>query len=141
MRLFGIAFACTLSVLNAMTAHAADSELPYWKPGKRIIAKLDFAFRNSSTWRGAPPVFDNYYRYYAGVTIKGRRMIRAEFTEFPNSTKIVNNEIEFYQDGPAVQVVPVDKFPNIFDGGCGVVNMLYDVDADRMVWQRCNGVA
>jgi len=141
MKVFRLLLQAALIALTGSAAVAEDSDLLHWKPGKKVIAKLDFAFRNSPRWHGTPPEFDDYFRYYAGVTIKGRRMIRAEFTDFPNSTRIVKNEIEFYQDGPAVQVVSLDKFPSVFDGGCGVVNMLYDVDADRMVWLHCNGLA
>ena len=141
MKVFRLLLQAALITLAGSAAVAEDSGLPHWRPSKKVIAKLDFAFRNSPKWHGAPPKFDDYYRYYAGVTIKGRRMIRAEFTDIPNSTRIVKNEIEFYQDGSAVQVVSVDKFPSISDGGCGVVNVLYDVTIDRMVWLRCNGLA
>ena len=68
-------------------------------------------------------------------------MIRAEFTTLPNNFRITEKNIEFFQDGPAVQITSVDRFPVVADGGCSVVNMLYDVDADRMVWLHCNGLA
>lgn len=132
-------------------AAADESDLPHWKPGKTTIAKLDFAFRNAGLWKGSPPDTGKYSRYYAGVTIKGRRMVRAEFA-MPVYVNVVcrrtsaGDALECDQahvgsPKPRVYFVPEDKFPSLFDGGCSVVNMLYDVDADRLVSIACNGVA
>jgi hypothetical protein len=128
-----IALACALAAFMSSAAVADDSDLPHWNPGKATIAKLDFAFRNAGRWHGSPPPPSKYhYRYYAGVTVKGHRAVRAEFTFFPDSDSIAGKI-----DNP-VHVVPEEKFPVIWDAGCdGVVNMLYDVDADRMIWIDC----
>jgi hypothetical protein len=133
-----MALACALAAFMSSAAAADESGLPHWTPGKAAIAKLDFAFRNAGLWKGSPPDAGKYNRYYAGVTIKGRRMVRAEFTVFPEAKK-VDGKTEY--DTNPTHVVPLDQFPMISDGGCSVVNMLYDVDADRMASIACNGVA
>jgi len=132
-----IAFACLLAASISAVAYASSDDLPHWNPGKATIAKLDFTFRNAGRWHGSPPAIDRYNRYYTGVTIKGRRTVRAEFTIFPE-TEIVDGKVEYRVDKNPVHVVPVDRFPLIVDAGCsGVINMLYDVDADRMIRIDC----
>jgi hypothetical protein len=37
-----------------------------------------------------------------------------------------------------IHIVPEDQFPQALGGGCSYVDMLYDVDADRMVELHCN---
>jgi len=133
MRPIRIALICVLAAFAASAGNAQGDDFPHWKPGQKTLAKLDFAFRNAGRWHGSPPASGKYYyRYYAGVTINGRRMVRAEFTIFPESDAI-DGKIE-----NPVHVVPEEKFPVIWDAGCdGVVNMLYDVDADRMIRIDC----
>ncbi len=33
------------------------------------------------------------------------------------------------------------EFPTIFDGGCSVMHVVYDVEAGRVVSLQCNGIA
>lgn len=136
MGMLGIAALCVLAAMACRAASADD--LPHWKPGKRTLSRIDFAFLNAGLWHGSPPGLEKLSRYYAGITIKGRRMVRAEFTAF-TGVDVVNDQAHY--DPPEVRVVPEDHFPVIFDGGCGVVNMLFDVAADRLVWIQCNGLA
>jgi|HubBroStandDraft_5_1064220.scaffolds.fasta_scaffold42369_3 hypothetical protein len=140
MRPIRIALISVLAAFAASAARTQGDDFPYWKPGQKTLAKLDFAFRNAGFWDGSPPAIEKYSRYYAGITIKGRRMVRAEFTNFPD-VEIVDGKVEYHVDKNPVHVVPEDQFPGIFDGGCSVVNMLYDVEAERMVSISCNGVA
>jgi hypothetical protein len=134
-----IALACAMIALVSSAAFADDSGLPHWKPDKATIAKLDFAFRNAGFWDGSPPDIKTYNRYYAGVTIKSRRMVRAEFTEFPD-VEFVDGKVEYHADKNPVHIVPDVPLLGDSDGGCAVVNMLYDVDAERMVWLHCNSL-
>src|ERR1700735_5545497 len=134
-----IALQVLLAMALGSAAVAKDGHAPRWSPGKRSIEKLDFAFRAAPRWHGAPPDLDGFFRYYAAVTVKGRHMIRAEFTTLPNSFRLTHGGIELYQDGPSVRITLVDQFPKVADGGYDVLNMLFDVDAGRMVWLRCGG--
>jgi hypothetical protein len=117
-------------VFVALIARAALSAGLAWTPDTGTITKLESIIRiPSNSWRAPTPVA-NYARYYAGVTIKGRPVIRGEFV------------IPLPPDKPAgIYIGAESDFPGIMDGGCGVVNLLYDVKAARIVWIRCNGYA
>lgn len=68
-----------------------------------------------------------YKRYYAVTFLQGRRTIKGLFVR---------------DDEPGVYPVASDaEFPAILDGGCGVVHVLYDVEAERILELHCNGVA
>jgi hypothetical protein len=136
-----IALACALAAFVSSAAAADESDLPHWNPGDATIAKLDFAFRNASEWHGSPPGLEPYNRFYAGVTIKGRRMIRAEFAQLYDSVDCAAAAPHVCLGKPRkgeIHIVPEDRFPRIKGGGCSDVNMLYDVAADRMAELRCN---
>lgn len=151
MGLFKFAFACALLAITNSMAHAADSDLPHWKPGKRTIAKVDFAFRNASRWRGSPPDIAGYDRYYAGITINGRRRVSAEFAQaFTNTDCIISQDKTVHPFPPVclakprqgeVYVVPEERFPSAKGGGCSFIYLLYDVDAERMIQLDCNAPA
>jgi hypothetical protein len=141
-----IALACALIAFASSAAVAGDSEPSHWNPDKTAIAKLDFAFRNASEWHGSPPDIEPYNRFYAGVTIKGRRMIRAEFARLSDpidcrggdkDKKIPPVCLAKPRKG-GIHIVPEDQFPSVKGGGCAFVDMLYDVDAERMVELMCN---
>jgi hypothetical protein len=67
-----------------------------------------------------------YTRYYAMVTYNGRAMVRGVFVGGPSKLIVVKSEA---------------SLPLIMDGGCSVVNVLYDVMAHKVVRAACNGVA
>ena len=148
-----IAVFCALATSICSAAIAQDSDRPYWKPGKGTLAKLDFAVRNSAEWHGTPPDFAKYDRYYAGVTVKCRRMVRADFSRVPGMpincvpAKNANGPstpeiciVDDSHDRPGeIHVEPEDQFPlSPKGGGCWFMTMLYDVDAGRMADFRCN---
>jgi hypothetical protein len=152
MRPIRIALICVLAACAASAGHAQGDDFQHWKPGQKTLAKLDFAFRNDAQWHGSPPDFAKYDRYYEGVTVKGRRMVRAEFSTIPGTPincrpAVIENGhsipqiclIDHSHDRtPEVHIVPEDQFPSVKGGGCSFVNMLYDVDADRMAEFWCN---
>lgn len=81
-------------------------------------------------WQPAP--LAKYRRYYTGITIHGHRMIQGELV-------LASTD----EDGrPGVYPVGgVEDFPLIADGGCSVVNLLYDIAAKRITAITCNGYA
>ena len=109
MGLFRIALACTLIAFASAAAIADDSDLPHWKPGKKTIAKLDFVFHNADLWHGTPPDIEKYNRYYAGIAIKGRYMVRAEFAQLFDPVEC--------NDGPPVRVC----MAKVREGGIHIV--------------------
>jgi hypothetical protein len=144
-----IAFGCALLALATSAVRAVDSDHPHWKPGKTTIAKVDFAFRNAGRWHGSPPDIAGYDRYYAGITIKGRHMVSAEFAQaltdcIADQDKRVHSVPSVCLAKPRkgeVYVVPEERFPSAKGGGCSFVYLLYDVDAERMIQLACNAPA
>ncbi len=69
----------------------------------------------------------SYVRYYANVVEGNRRYVNATYVYDGTSGRIV--------------VVDVDKLPRIFDGGCDVIELRYDLDQEKFIFVRCGGVA
>jgi len=51
-----------------------------------------------------------------------------------------------YPEGPnettaGVRILTEPRLPVIFDGGCAIVNVVYDVDIARVISVMCNGRA
>jgi hypothetical protein len=63
---------------------------------------------------------------------RGRRMIRGEF--------VLLNAFDSNKR-PEVYIVAEDGLPVVSDGGCSVVNLLYDLKTSRTVSLSCNGIA
>jgi hypothetical protein len=78
---------------------------------------------------GAKPIA-NYNRFYT-TEIRGRQMILGAFlldSPGPHGTP------------PAVHIVVPQDMPTVFDGGCAVVHLQYDIRAARIVTIFCNGL-
>ncbi len=104
-----------------------------WSPDLSTIKKLeagiqpgDFPGRS-----GIPGNIEGYARYYAGDTDNGHRVISGEFLR-----------LNFGEGAAGIHILSDRrKFPVIFDGGCGVINFVYDLDSGKILSVRCNGVA
>jgi len=83
-------------------------------------------------WGGKVHELSDYARYYAGYTKGGHRMIAGEF---------VTQRWANQKTAGVYIVANRGKFPVIYDGGCGIVNLVYDADTSRLVSFECNGVA
>jgi hypothetical protein len=111
-------------------AALADS----WTPDAATIAKFEAAIhipdwgRSDAYPNGHVPMVSEYARYYAGDNSNGRRIVFAELVVLapgaPSGTHLV---------------ATIADFPQISDGGCTVVNLIYDVDQDKVIGLRCNG--
>jgi len=124
---FAILIAC-FSIMSSIPA-ATSSPQWNWAPDIKTIAKLESSIRLPSDKRRATLAIASFARYYAAKTINGHRMIRGEFLEPYRSIR------------PGVYIRTEDQFPpSPMDGGCGVIQLLYDVDAARVVWIHCNGL-
>jgi hypothetical protein len=115
-------------LLGAMLPAAAAGG--NWTPDAQTIKRLEAAIHVP----GGPGSRDlpvaTYARYYAGVTLAGRRTIVGE---------LVLPAIMGQKAG--VHIGSEDDFPGIFDGGCDVVYLTYDVQRARIVSIMCNGIA
>ena len=115
-------------------AIAADPST--WTPDAASIQRLEASIHPGDYpkwgYAGSPPNLAGYSRYYAGYKRDGHRMLAGEFVE-----------LTIEGEKPAgIHIVATPKnFPVIYDGGCSVINVLYDVDAARLVSLTCNGRA
>ncbi len=124
-----------LQVPLAVTIVATLAATPSWTPDRATIDKLEASPRLNDLLKfsnGRQPIVAEYERYYYPYLVDGHRMIRGEFV-VPFGSKMK----------PAgVYIVSSEKeFPIIFDGGCGIVNLVYDVEKAQLVSLACNGLA
>jgi hypothetical protein len=99
-----------------------------WSPTQADIMRLENGLKLPMAPSPSGPLKD-YARYYAGIVQNGHRMIRGELVAFDAAQR------------GHVHITTEDKFPVIMDGGCGVVNLLYDVETGKTVSIGCNGLA
>jgi hypothetical protein len=121
-----------LPVLLASSAGCAQS----WTPDAAIISRLESSIKPGDIplrySPGHPPVIDQYARYYFGYMANNHKMIRSKFV-LPFHSKM--------KPAGVYMVGSEREFPIVFDGGCGVMHVVYDVDASLVVSLRCNGDA
>ena len=108
---------------------------PGWTPDAATISKLESSIKPGDIPKlgdGHQPLVSEYARYYAPYMAGDHRMIRGELV-IPIGSKMK----------PAgVYVVDSEKdFPHIFDGGCAIVHVVYDVETARLISLKCNGYA
>ena len=108
-----------LSGLASMGCAAAESA---WTPDRTVIEEIEHAV---SLPAEAKPIVQ-YSRYYAGAVRHGIRVVVGIWITGLDVSRIV----------PSAADLPV-----IYDGGCGIVNIEYDVKRHRFVKVYCNGVA
>jgi hypothetical protein len=128
----------TMLGVIVLCACAGAASADPWTPDAATIAKFEAAIhipdwgRSTEFPNGHVPAVSEYARYYAGDISPngsgGRRIVFAELVVL----------------GPGVQpgthlVSTIAGFPQISDGGCTVVNLIYDVDQDKVIGLRCNG--
>jgi hypothetical protein len=106
-----------------------------WTPDAATISKLESNIKPGDIPKfsnGHRPIVTEYARYYAPYTAGNHRMIRGELVR-PMASNMK----------PAgIYVVGSEKdFPLIFDGGCSIVIVVYDVETARVVSLKCNGYA
>ena len=107
-----------------------------WAPDQETIAKLEASVQfpdwgpSTQYPGGHVPAVSEYARYYTGEAFDGRKMVFAELVSLGSGP-----EIE-----PGIHLVgSVAAFPQIADGGCSVVSLVYDVGEARVIGLRCNG--
>ncbi|TAA41624.1 hypothetical protein [Pseudoxanthomonas winnipegensis] len=69
---------------------------------------------------------EKYVRYYSGRFEDGEYVVTGVFL----------------REGPSgIRLVSYDKLPVVFDGGCSVVTLKYELNTRVVKYIRCNGVA
>jgi len=133
-----LAFVCFTVVLFCVAlAPASALGAREWRPDAATVARVEaymnthMPTREGSATLTIPLRLQDYARYYAGVFDGGgRRMVRGVYIRF---------EPERYPRG--THIVPENALPMILDGGCGVIEVRFDVAAGRALWAACNGLA
>jgi hypothetical protein len=125
--LASIAFVSLAPAPSAVSAIEGHSDQPqtlpydgYWRPDASDIEKLERRVEASD-----PVKVVAYARYYSGFLSRSHHIIRGDYVKFG------------YKPGVYVD----ETAPDIFDGGCGVFHVVYDVDADVVLSHYCNGTA
>jgi hypothetical protein len=110
-----------------------------WTPDAQTIAKLESVVRlpdlgHSDQYpNGHVPAVTDYARYYAGDISMG--------ANGTNSRHIVFAQLVMLDAGtqPGIHMVAtIADFPQIANGGCGIINLIYDVDQAQVIGLRCN---
>lgn len=99
----------------------AGSKKYSWKPSTSLIKKIEADLKMP---KGLS--VGSYRRYYSGKIVDKHHIIIAEFVK---------------DDDPGIEIVEAGEWPHISDGGCLVVHLKYDVEAQKIIFLRCNGVA
>jgi hypothetical protein len=100
--------------------HAEDG----WRPDDRVLTQLESSIRLPPEAHPLPA----YARYYAGTAEAGRRLVRGV--------------LMLPIDRPAsIYVVAPGALPETYDGGCGVIELEYDVASEVIVALACHGNA
>jgi hypothetical protein len=110
-----------------------------WTPSDGQIAELEELFRLPAVeLRRRFGNFDlgvplgnlrDYARHYAGVTEGGRRIVVGVFVEAG----------WFHHEPAGIYIGSEAELPVIFDGGCGVITLRYDL-SNKEIRAWCNGV-
>lgn len=110
------------------------SERPHWEPDEQTAAHLERLLRERMQ-RARLPDLATYDRFYRGVTIDGRRLIRGRV--------LYTSEEARQRAGlgpPAVHRSSEDSGRFMADGACNNISLTYDVNAARFTELRCDGM-
>lgn len=124
---------CLLMVFP-LVARASNVD---WTPDANDIARMESVLRLASAEHISPGTrppepLVKYARYYAGVSLNGHRMIRGV---------LIVVMPPYLATRPGISIVRKEDLPIVMDGGCAIINLLYDPAVARTVWIRCNGLA
>jgi len=112
-------FSCGVACSEPSVATGTKS----WTPSESLIseieAKLDMPAKSFP--------LNTYVRYFAGEVADNRRLVVGEFLHDPENA--------------GVRIVEREKMPDVLDGGCGVINLKYDIERKEIIAFFCNGEA
>jgi hypothetical protein len=114
-----------IAVICAVGASDLASE---WMPTLADIASVEATL---SMPEGSSSL-KKYIRYYAGTVVKGHRVLLGHFERGPSATGA---------DGEVRIAKSKEDLPVVFDGGCSIIFLRYDMTERRPLNFSCNGVA
>jgi hypothetical protein len=100
----------------------------------------------AGAYQGTPPI-GGYVRYYANARPKGWSDLpftaRGPIARFPRDRRLIVGVLVdpsgWPHARPGIHRVRLNRLPSIGDGGCGVVNVVYDPKDDALLGAWCNG--
>ena len=100
-----------------------------WMPSREHVAALEARLALPA---GAKPL-GSYARYYAGIHEDQRRKIFGYL--------VLDAHYDFVEPGEpgTVHIISIDDMPILHGGRCGVVGILFDVEAQAFDRTWCNG--
>ena len=115
-------------------ANAPPSEQPHWQPDESTASRMEAALRDY-LHRAYPtlPDLSRYSRYYRGVTVNGRQVIRGRILMFSSADRSAARAPGMHLERDAADE------PIFFDGGCDNISAAYDTGAARITALSCDG--
>ena len=125
--LVAVVFAAATAANKASDTKVSKSTRGAWTPTLALIQEIE---RIVQMPNGARPLAA-YTRYYAGRTVKGRQLVLGTYVARSTSSASLK----------PINIVDSEKeLPMIFDSGCGVLNLAFDIPTKRVMAVTCNGV-
>jgi hypothetical protein len=118
-------------------AAVPPSELPRWTPDAALAARIEAAMQDYLK-RAYPDLapLDGYSRYYWGVTIDGKPVVRGNVLMLGSRAASISATL-----APGVHLASDwDNGPHLFDGGCSNIRIIYDVNAAKFRELACDGM-
>lgn len=110
------------SAFFSMTVAAHEHvKVESWTPTSELVGTVEAELKMPEGTKLA-----SYARYYYGQFSNGHRMLIGEFV--------------LGSDAPGVHIIAPSEAPKIFDGGCSLIDLKYDVEKKLVVDLSCNGV-
>lgn len=109
------------ALLLLLVSGCATASEGTWTPSSELVAKVE---AHLTLPAGSQPI-GSYGRYYYGRFEQGRRVLVGEFVLEDSS--------------PGVHIIAPANAPKVLDGGCSVVNLVYDPTHEKIVSFFCNG--
>jgi hypothetical protein len=114
--------------MNTPSSGNGVGEEPYWTPDADMITRLESRVEMPTFFGQRSYTREQYERYYAGVTVNGRRVIRGRWIVPPNRE-------DFLPTG--THIIDIEDMPSLPGGGCANVTVMYTVDLN-LASASCN---
>ncbi len=127
--------ALVLSAILLSTAACSDGDTAVWTPSEAAVLHVEAivqlpdelpVLHLGRSVRIPPDNLQSYSRSYAGITVKGRRTIHGIYLH------------NISRSAGGIHIVGEKEIPHVNDGGCNVIELFYDVSADKITSILCN---
>lgn len=111
----------------------ATANAESWTPSDAQIANLEAGIKLEALphWNKRLPPLRGFARYYTGSARNDEQVIFGELV-LPLGSGYT----------PGIHIVANRRaFPMIYDGGCGIINLVYSLKQQKIVSIECNGFA